>query len=191
MKGEWCYFKSYFDKATCEEIIALGKTLPMQKAGLGTGNNQTSDDTVRRSNVRFINSFDWKFKSLFNDLWDTARRANDDFFDIHISRLDFIQLAEYDASYRGEYKEHHDVFWLNDDPKYHRKLTCVVQLSDPSDYEGGDLELTEATHPPSPGEFRPQGSVIFFPSFIRHRALPVTKGTRYSLAAWFEGPKWR
>ena len=26
---------------------------------------------------------------------------------------------------------------------------------------------------------------------VRHAALPVTDGTRYSLAAWFDGPKWR
>jgi len=26
---------------------------------------------------------------------------------------------------------------------------------------------------------------------LRHKATPVTKGKRYSLAAWFDGPKWR
>jgi hypothetical protein len=26
---------------------------------------------------------------------------------------------------------------------------------------------------------------------LRHKAEPVTRGTRYSLAAWFDGPKWR
>jgi hypothetical protein len=26
---------------------------------------------------------------------------------------------------------------------------------------------------------------------MEHQANPVTKGTRYSLTAWFDGPKWR
>jgi len=44
---------------------------------------------------------------------------------------------------------------------------------------------------PNPAEMREQGTVIFFPSFTRHAALPVTAGKRYSVAAWFDGPKWR
>jgi PKHD-type hydroxylase len=120
-----------------------------------------------------------------------ALSANNDFFNLHISRLNFIQLAEYDASYQGEYKEHHDVFWLNGDPFYHRKLSCIIQLSDPNTYEGGDLEITDAETAPNVNDMRQQGTGIFFPSLIRHKANPVTKGTRYSIAAWFDGPKWR
>ena len=65
----------------------------------------------------------------------------------------------------------------------------LFQLSDPNDYVGGDLELTE-TAPLDP-DVKTQGTFIYFPSFFRHRAHPVTRGTRYSIAAWFEGPKWR
>jgi PKHD-type hydroxylase len=118
-------------------------------------------------------------------------QANSDFFNIHVTRLDFIQLAEYDASYKGEYKDHHDVFWLNDDPFYHRKMSCVIQLSDPNDYVGGDLELIDTSTFPEKDDMRQQGTAIFFPSFFKHRATPVLEGTRYSIAAWFEGPKWR
>ena len=99
-------------------------------------------------------------------------------------------MAEYESSYKGEYKEHHDVFWLNGDQVYHRKLSCILQLSDPATYDGGDLVITEATQPLDK-ECKSQGSLIFFPSMLRHKAEPVTRGTRYSLAAWFDGPKWR
>jgi PKHD-type hydroxylase len=44
---------------------------------------------------------------------------------------------------------------------------------------------------PDKEEIRQQGTAIFLPSFISHAALPVTKGTRHSLAVWMEGPKWR
>jgi predicted 2-oxoglutarate/Fe(II)-dependent dioxygenase YbiX len=32
-----------------------------------------------------------------------------------------------------------------------------------------------------------QGQAIFFASFIRHRVIPITKGTRKSLVMWFGG----
>ena len=191
MKGEWCYFKSYLDKATCESIIELAQLLPSQEAGLGEGGDTHTDSSVRRSTIRFINADDWKFRDLFNVLWLTAVEANRDFFGFHVTKLDFIQFAEYHATNQDEYREHHDVFWINEDPLHHRKLSCIIQLSDPNDYVGGDFEITEASNPPNPSEIKDQGSIIYFPSFFRHRANPVIRGTRYSIAAWFEGPKWR
>lgn len=191
MNGEWCYFKSYFDKDTCEKIISDAQVIPTQEGHLGVAGGEISTDAnYRRSKVRFINSNDWRFKYLFDALWKTAIEANRDFFNFHISKLDFIQLAEYDASYQGEYKEHHDVFWINNDPYFHRKLSCIIQLSDPNSYIGGDFEITE-TRTALDKETREQGSIIYMPSFLRHKANPVTRGTRYSIAAWFEGPKWR
>jgi len=191
MKGEWCYFKSYFSKEQCEKIINDSLIIPSQDALVGTNDFASKNYESRRSIIRFINSEDWRFSELFTNLWKMAIQANNDFFNIHITKLDFVQLAEYDSSYKGEYKAHHDVFWLNNDPFYHRKISCVIQLSDPNEYEGGDLELIDTSTFPEKEEMRQQGTVIFFPSFFMHRATPVLSGTRYSIAAWFEGPKWR
>jgi PKHD-type hydroxylase len=190
MNGEWCYFNHYFDKETCEKIIADAADIPTQDGILGIGEGQTVDFSMRRSKIRFVNSDNPKFTWLFDKLWKTALEANRDFFNVHITRLPFIQIAEYDYQDKGEYKEHHDVFWLNNDPIYHRKLSCIVQLSDPEDYQGGDFEITEGC-PALDKETKNQGSVIYFPSMFRHKANPVLRGTRYSIAAWFEGPKWR
>ena len=33
-----------------------------------------------------------------------------------------------------------------------------------------------------------RGDMIMFPSFMRHQALPVTKGTRKCLVIWISGP---
>lgn len=193
MNGEWCYFGSKFDPGFCKRVLDLGLTLPSQKAALGVnGLNSHSDNSYRRSNIRFINRADKRFEFLFDALWKCAIEANDQWFNFHISRLDYIQLAEYNDAQQGEYKRHHDVFWMNNDPKYHRKLSAVVQLSDPIDYEGGELQLLDlASGPPSSTEIKKQGTALFFPSFIPHAVTPVTKGTRYSLAIWFDGPKWR
>ena len=191
MKGEWCYFKSYIDKATCEKIIADSKQIPEEDAFVGIAGSGRVDQETRRSKVRFLHANDWRFSYIFDTLWKTALQANKDFFNIHITKLDFIQVAEYDASYQGEYKAHQDVFWMNGDPEYHRKLSCIIQLSDPNDYEGGDFELLNCCETPDAEGIRQQGSVIFFPSMFMHKANPVLRGTRYSIAAWFDGPKWR
>ena len=54
------------------------------------------------------------------------------------------------------------------------------------DYEGGDLILYGA------GKVKQEiGSMVFFPSFLLHEVMPVTKGTRYSLVMWFLGNPWR
>jgi PKHD-type hydroxylase len=190
MNGEWCYYDKFFTKEQCEQIIRDGLKLPENKAKLGvSGENQDSD--YRRSTVRFITRDNPDFTWLFHELWMMAFESNNQWFGFHLSKLDFIQFAEYDSEYEGEYKKHHDVFWINNDPFYHRKLSTVIQLSDPNDYEGGDLELFSQQQIPPADKIKQQGSTIFFPSFIEHQANKVTKGKRYSLACWFEGPKWR
>ena len=55
-------------------------------------------------------------------------------------------------------------------------------LSDPDEYEGGQLEIWG-----KPIDVYKKGSIIFFPSWMPHRVTPVTKGTRYSLVMWFMG----
>ena len=40
-------------------------------------------------------------------------------------------------------------------------------------------------------DFKKKGTLLIFPSYLRHRVLPVTSGVRRSLVAWFWGPKWK
>ncbi len=70
-----------------------------------------------------------------------------------------------------------------------RKLSIVIQLSDPDDYEGGDLEFRiNNTTVKAP---RDKGTAIIFPSFIMHRVTKITKGTRYSMVGWVSGTPFR
>ena len=80
-----------------------------------------------------------------------------------------------------------------------RKIYVTVNLSYPNDYDGGDLWLTKLPQDSSTNEletftnpnFRDKGAVVVFPSWVRHRVTPVTRGTRYSAVAWFNGPPLR
>lgn len=192
MKGEWCYFRGHLSKQDCDEIIQNALTIDPQQAVVGvSGGLADVNLEYRRSKVRFIHKDDWRFQKLFDTLWRTAIAANNDWFNIHITKLDYVQFAEYDVADHGEYKAHHDVFWLNGDDFYHRKLSCVIQLTDPAEYDGCDLEFLGTTYFPSADEIREQGTITYFPSLIKHRATPIIRGKRYSIAAWFDGPKWR
>ena len=78
-----------------------------------------------------------------------------------------------------------------------RKLSMTCQLTDGSEYDGGELEFDfrnydpnmreEVKHLRKAKEILPKGSIIVFPSFVWHRIKPITKGVRYSLVMWSLG----
>jgi PKHD-type hydroxylase len=191
MKGEWCYFKSYFSKEQCDKIIQDALTIePIQGTTFLSDSSQDVTPTIRRSLVRFIKPDDYRFTNLFDTLWRTQLMANKDFFNVHVTKLDFIQFAEYHERDQGEYKAHHDVQWINNS-EFHRKISCTIVLSDPESYVGGDFQFIDTSTHPTQSDMRLQGTMLYFPSFFKHKVNPVVRGVRYSIAAWFEGPKWR
>jgi PKHD-type hydroxylase len=196
MKGEWCYFNQYLNKSTCERIIRELKPLCKEEGKIGSEKeslNSILDLEVRKAKTCFIYATDTRYEYIFDLFWKTAIRANDDFFQFHISKLSYIQFSEYDSLVKGHYKAHRDVFWINGDPVYHRKLSGMIQLSDPSTYEGGNFDIVDrdiSSRPTLLNEVRNQGTILYIPSFVEHQVTPVTKGVRYSLVAWFEGKKW-
>lgn len=70
-----------------------------------------------------------------------------------------------------------------------RKLSMTVNLTNPDNYDGGNLRFDFGPHAGDKRyqtctEIRPKGSVIVFPSHVYHQVTPVTRGTRYSLVMW-------
>jgi PKHD-type hydroxylase len=77
-----------------------------------------------------------------------------------------------------------------------RKLSVTCLLSDPKDYEGGDLEFQprdqdDPTTIISTNHIKKRGTIIVFPSYTWHRVTPVTKGSRYSLVIWNLGKPYK
>ena len=68
-----------------------------------------------------------------------------------------------------------------------RKLSFAMQLSDPDDYEGGNVQLLDEA-----GNSyivpRKRGTIVLFDSRTQHRVLKVTKGTRKSIVGWTVTP---
>ena len=79
---------------------------------------------------------------------------------------------------------------MNENTELVRKLSFSLQLSDPDDYEGGNVQFLDEN---GKSYFAPRqkGSIILFDSRTQHRVLKVTKGTRKSIVGWVVGPRWK
>ncbi len=178
-------WQSAIDPLTCERIIRTSLELPPVEGSIGHGGANKLDKGFRRSIVRWVPP---EWTDLRAKVEYYLRYANTMAFGFDLFMLREIQFTEYNASDEGHYDWHEDLAWVSTMP-YHRKLSVVIQLTDPSEYTGGNLEL--AQEPPDSEELRQRGTVIVFPSFLRHRVTPMTAGKRYSLVAWIDGPKFR
>lgn len=67
------------------------------------------------------------------------------------------------------------------DQNQNRLLSMSVQLSNGSEYIGGDLQVG------SDNATRAIGSAVVFPAYMLHRVHPVQQGERFALVAWLRG----
>ena len=70
-----------------------------------------------------------------------------------------------------------------------RKISYSILLN-PGEYEGGELcfHIGRNTDPhPGQTEASAMGNIVLFPSYMVHRVLPMTKGTRYAIVGWAHG----
>ena len=63
-------------------------------------------------------------------------------------------------------------------------LSCTVFLSEPEDYDGGELIIEEMYGPQSVK--LPAGDLVLYPSKSLHRVTPVTRGARVSSFFWLQ-----
>ena len=93
------------------------------------------------------------------------------------------QIAKYGIG--GHYDWHTDETFFQKQKGYHRKISSVLFLSEPNTYTGGDFMFDSLD-----GGKKIEvgiGTILCFPSELRHKVTPVTEGVRYSLASWAIG----
>ena len=200
------YFKSALTPRFCDEVI---KYALQQKDGIartgGFDKPKLSKEDVkniqrkRRSDLVWFNDI-WIYKELHPYVHEANRRAG---WNFEWDRSESCQFTKYKE---GQYYDWHCDGWDKpydrkdkNDPDHGkiRKLSMTCQLTDGSEYKGGELEFDfrnyephhreEDRHLRKATEILPKGSIIVFPSFLWHRVKPITKGTRYSLVLWHLG----
>ena len=206
------YFKSALTPRFCDEVIkyALGQKETMAITG-GYGIDRNLDKKpLNKEEVRYL-----KYKRdsdlvWFNDTWiykeihpfvhEANKRAG---WNFEWDRSESCQFTKYK---QGQYYDWHCDSWdkpydrkdkNSPDHGKIRKLSMTCQLTDGSEYSGGELEFDfrnyephareEDRHLRKATEILPKGSIIVFPSFLWHRVKPITKGIRYSLVLWHLG----
>ena len=178
-------YPGVFSARQCDRIVDQVADLATDHAHVGDGvAGSESDAGIRRSRVAWLPA-DEPHTWIYDKLAAVVARANRRYqFDL-IGFTEDLQFTEYaDGAF---YTWHQD--GLDGDLAV-RKLSMVVQLSDPDHYAGGDLEFF-AMDGDEPAEMRSRGTVVVFPSFEFHRVTPVVQGTRRSLVCWVGGPAFR
>lgn len=171
---------SIFDRTEANKIINDALATKAPQSGLLT--LEGTQERVRESTIYWLNTRNPDNKWIFERLWKPIESWNKDFgFDISQESLTFCQVSRYVVGQR--YDWHMDI---GQGESSLRKLSMVVALNDPQEFEGGGLEIFYG------GDRNPilnlnPGEGVIFPSYIMHRARPITKGSRWSLAIWVKG----
>ena len=156
-----------------------------QPAKVGSAEGEKVKDEVRRSEVGWLENnaeCSWVFEALSH----VASRLNADCFGFDLTGFgEHLQLTNYHQDRQGNYVWHQDC----GSEGISRKLSMVLQLSEPSDYEGGELQILTRKDPFSIEKKR--GLITVFPAWILHQVTPVMKGTRQTLVAWVSGPQFK
>lgn len=189
MNQLWQFWRGALNDQQISNIISVGDQAPIAKVGLGY-DGSTDNNQHRSSEIRWINPNDVNSRFVTDTLWYYGREANKNAFGFDVDYLPDIQYTKYTAEENGKYDWHCDTFWANPST-YDRKISIIIQLSNSSDYEGGDFQIDSQYAQLPADQIRTKGTVIVIPSFLTHRVTPVTSGTRRSLVSWIQGPKFR
>ena len=176
------WFENGFSNEEIDLIVNTSKQYQYQKASI-IGDDPNS--VVRKSNIKWL-PYDQQWEWVYDKMMNCINEANNALWGFNLyTVLDNIQYTEYEGN-GGHYDWHLDI---GPESINHRKVSVVVQLSDPTEYEGGDLELQPGNN--SFAVPRKKGAIVLFPSFILHRVTPLTSGLRRSLVLWAGGDHYK
>lgn len=173
-----------FSPAECERLLAVVAEAPANDARLV---GRQTDHNQRRASLVWVEDLD-EVDWVMDRIVTLVAEANRTVFDFSLTEFaESAQVASYDADVGGHFDWHSDI----GDGRLagRRKLTMVVQLSDPASYEGGMLEIMPSGHVIAASTAR--GAAVLFPSYLLHRVTPITRGQRQSLTIWAHGPAFR
>ena len=181
--SSYYFYRGLFDNYELQKILAIGDRLSVIQGSLsGNYNNKN----IRESKISWVpinNETMW----MYQKLTDCIKIVNESYFEYELTKMEKIQFTRYYCEEKSFYTRHVDSNhgFIPDN----RKLTFVMQLSDPDEYEVGELLLHVGKDPISIE--KEKGLIVFFPSYILHECTPVTFGNRNTLVGWVHGPKFK
>ena len=178
----YAFWNNAFSKEECQTIINIAKNKGLVK---GTTFNDDKTKDVRDSKISWlypVDGMDWVFRRVT----DITLNLNERFFKFNLFGInEGFQFTNYEAP-SGKYGKHVDR--AMNIPV--RKLSISIQLTNPEEYEGGELKLYDGEEDGIIMN-KEQGTLVIFPSYVLHEVMPVTNGTRNSLVTWVTGKQFK
>jgi PKHD-type hydroxylase len=179
----YLFWQDGFTDEEIAQVIEMGESRIKQKAKVDDG-LELKD--IRVTNVSWL-EMNQDTEWLYDKLAYIARQLNGQYYNFDLYGFwEHLQYTVYEGDENGHYDWHVDAGKNTDCP---RKLSVVLQLSDPSEYEGGELQLMNGKDPIAIE--KKKGFLVAFPSYQLHRVTPVTSGIRRTLVVWITGPAFR
>ena len=174
-----------FTPEQCKLIINAGHKQKPEQAKVGGGKDGRSDTKKRITTISWI-PFK-KMPEMYKVIENQLSIVNLNHFGFDGVRLtEPAQFTEYPKG--GFYDLHMDLNPFGASGEHPiRKISMTCQLSDPSEFKGGDLAFDDNKSKIT----LQQGQAVFFASFMKHRVETVKKGVRRSLVMWFGGPPFK
>ena len=171
------YFEKYFSDNEINKILKISEKYETVDGEV----SKNIDKSYRSSNIKWIpenKETEW----IYENLKVLVKKANKKMWNFDLVGFgENIQIGEYSYEDNGHYDWHLDI----GEKCNFRKISVSVQLSDPQDYDGGDLQFnTNRNIRTAP---KNKGDVILFPSYFLHRVTKIKRGIRRSLVIWITG----
>ena len=175
-----------FSPKQCQMVIDKGMSLKSEDAKVGM-NQKPGGGYDPKKRITTISWIPFKeMPEMYREIEATMLKANNNHFGFEGMQItEPGQFTHYPVGGFYEWHMDNDVMGIKQSPV--RKISMTLLLSDPSTFEGGELEFM------SKGKTAKlkQGQAIFFASWLQHRVKPVTRGERKSLVMWFGGPPFK
>ena len=182
--SDYFWHNNFLSDAEIQQILKLGEKGVWYQADVYVDGKTTSDLDYRQAlkcSLPLSRETQW----IYEKLGQVTTQCNHAKYHFDLSGIfEPIAISRYEVGGHFDWHKDHGKGEISV-----RKLTLVIQLSHPEDYEGGDLEfLGEKTSEP---ELKEYGTAVIFPSFVYHRVAPITSGQRTSLVCWISGTPFR
>jgi len=187
-KYECLWYFTKLPEEFCDSIENdLGKLLVDSHLRYGTtGSNNILNEKIRKNKVCFFDDNHWIAAFIYYYIM----KANEENFnyDLNSFHENSLQYTSYEP---GEfYNWHVDGSVISPDAMQ-RKLSFSLQLSDESDYTGGDLQFLDMDQSSMFYAPKERGTLIVFDSRLKHRVKKLKSGRRKAIVGWIEGPRWK
>lgn len=189
---QWTGSNRFLSVPECDMIRQYADALTLSAGTIGNGEANGAKEVASYRRVETCSLLGPKFDWLYERIVEKVKLANNEHFRFALVGLgEPVGYLRYTAPTTeqptaGHYNWHQD---FGGGPYSLRKLSMVIQLSDPSEYDGCRLNL--CNDGPWECGYIQQGDALMFPSWTPHEVTPITRGERRALVVWVTGPQFQ